>query len=483
MKRKLLTGFAVLSLGLAANTASAADYHLCTGTTTVTMPDGVVVNMWGYGLDANGDYLTVEPCNVTVPGPALTVSDTDTALNVFLRNDLSQEAVSLIIPGQAMPTVDAAGLTQHAAVTFNPPGDTRPRVQSFVGEAAINGGTAQYHWAGIKPGTYVYHSGSHAQIQVQMGLYGAVTAQDVSGNPYAAPAGAVVSETTIVYSEIDPALHAAVSAGNYTSCVTGYADCNADFALGKMPSTVNYQPVYFLVNGKAFTDKLESASWIHASTVIAGSEQHLLRFINTGIETHVPVLRGADARWSVIAENGRLYTYNDNGTVLSNAKDLHSLVLPALSTKDVLLTVTPADAPKSYAIYDRMLNVTNGAEEQPGGMISFLFVDRDNDSDGVPNYLDNCVNRSNPGQVDTIGNGFGDACNFDVNNDGNVDFGDVITLLASVNPPTMGVSLGDFDNNNIIDFGDLITLLGFLNQPLGPSCDPLVADPVICPLL
>ena len=471
MKRKLLTGLTALSLGLAANTASAIDYHLCAGPTTVTMPDLTVISMWGYGLDGDNNLATTADCNITVPGPALTVPAGDTALNVFLRNDLTQEGVSLIIPGQSLPT-DIAG-SQHVPVMFTPTGGVaRARVQSFVGEAAVNGGLNEYHWLGIKPGTYVYHSGTHPQVQVQMGLYGAATVEDPSGNPYAGTV--VASESTFLYSEIDPALHAAVSGGTYTSCADGFAVCNADLTAGNTPSTVNYQPVYFLINGQSFTDKKTAANWIQPTPALVGSEQHLLRFINAGIKTHDPVIRGTNGGWDVIAENGRPYSF---------AKEQNSLVLPALSTKDVLVTVTAADAPKSYAVYDRMLNVTNGASEQPGGMISFLFIDNDNDADGVPNYLDNCVDRKNPGQVDTIGNGFGDACNFDINNDTVVNFGDVVTLLASANPPTSGVSLGDFNDDGIINFGDVVTLLGFLNQPLGPSCDPQVADPVICPLL
>ena len=31
-----------------------------------------------------------------------------------------------------------------------------------------------YYWNNIQPGTYAYQSGTHPQVQVQMGLYGAM---------------------------------------------------------------------------------------------------------------------------------------------------------------------------------------------------------------------------------------------------------------------------------------------------------------------
>ncbi len=56
-----------------------------------------------------------------------------------------------------------------------PLGNTSARVRSFDKEAAAGGGSATYTWATIKPGTYLYSSGTHPQVQVQMGLYGAMT--------------------------------------------------------------------------------------------------------------------------------------------------------------------------------------------------------------------------------------------------------------------------------------------------------------------
>ena len=93
------------------------------------------------------------------------------------------------------------------------------------------------------------------------------------------------------------------------------------------------------------------------------------------------------------------------------------------------------------------------------------------------------MNRSNPDQVDSFGNGFGDACNFDINDDGVVNVADVLNLMGRFTPPSNLDSIGDFNDDGIVNVADFIILIGAQSFPLGPSCDPQVADPVVCPLL
>src|SRR3970040_2188895 len=88
---------AVLRAGLvtAAAQASAVEYWLRADTVNVTMPDGVVVPMWGYALTD----MTFVPGTATVPGPALTVPPGDPVLTIHLKNNLP-EPTSIVIPGQ-----------------------------------------------------------------------------------------------------------------------------------------------------------------------------------------------------------------------------------------------------------------------------------------------------------------------------------------------------------------------------------------------
>lgn len=302
-----------------------ADVYLVAREFTKTMPDAVNVTMWGFALDSDNDLATVGTEVSTAPGPMIAVADNDTTLNIHLRNDLTVP-VSVVIPGQrsTLPPVkftDAMG---------------RQRVQSFTQETAP-GAVTTYTWNAIKSGTYIYQSGTHPSVQVQMGLYGGVKKETSPGNAYNnAPYD---REVVLFYSEIDPALHAAVVGGTYGTAA--------------YPSTFNYKPEYFLVNGKPFsTGQAPEAS-------VNINDRVLLRLLNAGLETHVPALQGGYMR--VVAEDGNAYT---------RAKEQYSVLLPAGKTSDAVFTPTSQG---TYPVFDRRAFLTN-AGVSPGGMISYLEV-------------------------------------------------------------------------------------------------------------
>jgi FtsP/CotA-like multicopper oxidase with cupredoxin domain len=322
--------------------ASAVEYWLRADTVNVTMPDGVTVPMWGYAL-TDASFATGTP---SVPGPALTVPPGDTTLTVHLQNNLP-EATSIVIPGQvtAMTPVWDNGMTGARP-------SASARVRSFTHEALVGGGTADYTWISVKPGTYLYHSGTHPQVQVQMGLYGGVNKDAVAATattPAEAYAGVPYSnEVTMLFSEIDPALHAAVADGSYGSA-TGPT------------STFEYHPKYFLINGKSY------AAGDAPLAVLPAGQRTLMRFLNAGLQTHVPVINGTYLK--MIAEDGNPYPWP------ANPRQQYSVLLPAAKTVDAILTpqLATGTAPNRYAVYDRRLNLTSGAA-QDGGMLAMLEV-------------------------------------------------------------------------------------------------------------
>ncbi|HUO74555.1 MAG TPA: Ig-like domain-containing protein [Solirubrobacteraceae bacterium] len=93
-------------------------------------------------------------------------------------------------------------------------------------------------------------------------------------------------------------------------------------------------------------------------------------------------------------------------------------------------------------------------------------VIHDADGDGIPDETDNCVLVPNPDQRDTDGDGFGNACDADLNNDGVVNFEDLAIFhqrFGTADPDA------DFDGNGIVNFADLDRLRGLFLQPPGPA--------------
>lgn len=276
-----------------------------------TPPGSVTpIRMWGFITDPGSCpgapvAWAPGPDQIEVAGANLTIQ---------LRNCLTED-VSLIIPGQPT-TLSPTTITDSQG---------RLRVKAFTNEAAANGGTVTYTWNSLKPGTYLYQSGSHPAKQVQMGLYGALK---VGSNAEA------TSETTLLFSEIDPALHVD--------------------ATGATPLT--YKPKYYLINGQSFAPG-QAPPVLNAGKA---TQTLLIRFLNAGFNPHTPVLQGPYMK--IVAEDGNPYPY---------PKERYSALLAAGKTLDALWT---PEKDGTYALYDRNLALTsNGAPG--GGMLVHLNAD------------------------------------------------------------------------------------------------------------
>src|SRR4051812_11627892 len=148
------------------------DFKLVASAAHISQPDGMFLYSWGYGCDGTQTgfapaKITATPfCNVMqVPAPTLIVTQGQT-VTVALRNDLPVAAgnTSILFPGFNVTTSGGVAglLTQEA----------QPSNCDTTSNASCN--LVTYTFTASTPGTHAYYSGTQGDLQVEMGLYGAV---------------------------------------------------------------------------------------------------------------------------------------------------------------------------------------------------------------------------------------------------------------------------------------------------------------------
>ena len=90
----------------------------------------------------------------------------------------------------------------------------------------------------------------------------------------------------------------------------------------------------------------------------------------------------------------------------------------------------------------------------------------DADADGVGDRCDNCIALANPDQRDSNGDGYGNVCDADLNDDGRVGFLD-LGLLRSVLPSQDEDA--DLNGDGTVDRRDLDQMKSLFFRPPGPS--------------
>ena len=126
-------------------------------------------------------------------------------------------------------------------------------------------------------------------------------------------------------------------------------------------------------------------------------------------------------------------------------------------TDDFDLAVYIKGDRKSTAVFDAQLFIEYGDQ-----------VIEDADSDGIPDSSDNCILVANADQRDTDGDGYGNICDPDFNNDLVVDLNDYNVLFAVFGSTTDPDQ--DLDGNGIVNMGDYKILKSYYGLAPGPSC-------------
>ncbi len=197
----------------------------------ITTPEGGVIYMWGYSDDDGGTLLQY-------PGPTLIVTQDD-VVEVTLTNGLSGENTSIVFPGHV---VTASG-----------------GVEGLLTKEAVPGSTVMYTFTATNPGTYTYYSGTRQEIQIEMGLIGAIIVRPKNYNPdnpraYEHGSTSYDLEYLFLLTDMDPAIHDLVLSGNIDQV-----------------DNSSFWPVYWFINGRAFPDTLfeTGAPWLRLSLMAA----------------------------------------------------------------------------------------------------------------------------------------------------------------------------------------------------------------------
>jgi FtsP/CotA-like multicopper oxidase with cupredoxin domain len=151
------------------STAGTSTFNLDAGPTSITQPDGTVVYAWGYGCTTPpGGFkptMVGQNCPLAqLPGPTLIVTEGDT-VTVTLTNNLPAAAgnTSILFPGfQVTSSGGSPGVLAQEA----------PNATATCAAAPCN--TVTYTFTATTPGTRAYYSGTQADLQIEMGLSGAL---------------------------------------------------------------------------------------------------------------------------------------------------------------------------------------------------------------------------------------------------------------------------------------------------------------------
>jgi FtsP/CotA-like multicopper oxidase with cupredoxin domain len=238
----------------------------------LNQPDGEAVYSWGYGCNGTptgfAPTLPNQTCpTMQVPGPTMIVTEGQT-VTVNLLNGLPAAAgnTSILFPGFQL--------------TSTCPNSATAPLGLLTCEAAP-GGTVQYTFIASAPGTHAYYSGTQGDLQIEMGLYGAVvvlpatipancttgyhaanlTAKMHWGEPdfrlsqaaYDHPGSCYDREYLFQWAEMDTRIHrqALAQVTALVGCAAGAVGCSLNV------QTEPYHPAYYLINGRSMPDLMD----------------------------------------------------------------------------------------------------------------------------------------------------------------------------------------------------------------------------------
>ncbi len=241
----------------------------------VSTPDGGSIHFWGY--EAPG----ATPFDVPqYPGPTLILNQDD-LVTITLTSELPfGQCTSIVFPGHAVTVTDSTG-DQDGLLTR---------------ETCPGGAAVEYTFTASEPGTYMYHSGTQAELQIEMGLVGTIIVRPTTGEDHAYndPDTFFDHEYLFLLTQMDPIIHQLAEQNRFAEI-----------------DMTEYYPVYWFINGRAAPDTPAApfVAWLPHQPYNSLPRMHpgdnlLMRIVGAGQGQHPFHFHGNNA--DQIARDGRM---------------------------------------------------------------------------------------------------------------------------------------------------------------------------------
>ena len=328
-------------------------FNLSAAAAYITQPDGASVYAWGYGCQ--GAPTGFAPAGVggancpvmQLPGPTLIVRQGD-SVTVTLTNNLPAAAgnTSILFPGFNVSATPSAAS-----------GPCATPAHGLLTIEAAHGCAVTYTFTATTEGTHSYYSGTQGDLQVEMGMSGAIivlpaavpancnggtsgTSTDqakashgevdfrLAKSAYSHASTCIDREYLFQFTEMDPRIHRQVEEQKDMPCTQPTGCLSVE--------TEPYHPAYFMINGRSMPDNMDTHYAVQYPNQPYNGNPHLhpgelvlLRVIGQGRWQHPFHEHGNHVR--VLARDGNL---------LLSRSDPSKLAGPLLFTT----TTTPGQA-------------------------------------------------------------------------------------------------------------------------------------------
>jgi len=272
--------------GMTSTEGTAGTFNLTAQDAYLNQPDGEAVYSWGYGCVSGSSPAFVPAaiagasCNtMQVPGPTMVVNEGQ-VVTIHLTNSLPTAAgnTSILFPG--------------FQVTSTCP-NSAANPQGLLACEAAPGQTVTYTFTATAAGTHAYYSGTQGDLQIEMGLYGAIIVLPTGGGPaacngtntnlygksdygsanavpgfpeqdfrlahaaYDHPKSCYDREYLFQWAEMDTRIHRQAQAQVLATTTSGVCATASNPGCRLNVQTEPYHPAYFLINGRSMPDLMD----------------------------------------------------------------------------------------------------------------------------------------------------------------------------------------------------------------------------------